>query len=71
MHVQNMHKISHNNTKGGNCMRSTNIAILAQLCGNEGFSAYENTRTRNELCIIVENNLDVLTQIMSNFLIEE
>lgn len=52
-------------------MRSTNIAILAQLCGNEGFSAYENTRTRNELCIIVENNLDVLTQIMSNFLIEE
>ena len=31
----------------------------------------EVTRTRNELCIIVENNLDVLTQIMSNFLIEE
>lgn len=31
----------------------------------------EVTRTRNELCIIVENNLDILTQIMSNFMIEE
>lgn len=30
----------------------------------------EVTRTRNELCIIVENNPDVLTQIMSYFLIE-
>ena len=57
-------------------MRSINIAILAQLCGNEGFSAYENTYSRrskrkNTPAHEQEALKDLLVQLGSDITFEE